>query len=64
MLGSQNNNADQLSHNSLASYADVVWARHAILPHECGGGMHDKPKELLRRRVTDLTEHHSADNQR
>jgi len=42
----------------IASYADALWARHAIfLPHERtndvrrGGIMRDEPKERLRRRL-------------
>ena len=37
----------------VASYADILWARHAIfLPHERGGGrLRDEPKECLRRRL-------------
>ena len=38
---------------NLASYADALWARHAIfLPHERGGErLRDEPKERLRRRL-------------
>ena len=38
---------------AIASYADALWARHAIfLPHERGGGiLRDEPKERLRRRL-------------
>ena len=37
----------------LASYTDILWARHAIfLPHVRGGGrLRDEPKECLRRRL-------------
>ena len=36
----------------IASYADILWARHAIfLPHVRGGGrLRDEPKECLRLR--------------
>ena len=35
----------------VASYADALWARHAIfLPHG-GGILRDEPKERLRRRL-------------
>ena len=38
---------------SVASYADALWARHAIfLSHERGGErLRDEPKERLRRRL-------------
>ena len=35
---------------SLASYADALWACHEFFPR--GGGIRDKPKERLRRRLT------------
>ena len=37
----------------VASYADALWARHAIfLPQERGGGrLRDEPKEYLHRRL-------------
>ena len=41
---------------AIASYADALWARHAIfLPHERGGErLRDEPKERLRRRLVGL----------
>ena len=44
---------------NLASYADILWACHAIfLPHVGGGRLRDELKECLRRRLskTMLTE--------
>ena len=37
------------SEKGVASYADALWARHAIFP--CGEGVRDEPKECLRRRL-------------
>ena len=36
-----------LAADGLASYADILLARHALLP----GGVRDEPKECLRRRL-------------
>ena len=46
----------QVGGRFVASYADILWARHAIfLPHVRGGGrLRDEPKECLRRRLDAL----------